>query len=168
MTHNNSLHFINIFGILSSFIYTAWLVQSVQGGTSLISYLSGTLLAFLLLLIVFTKQNTHQPKQLQIIILWAILFRVLALFAEPILEDDHFRYLWDGYRFVTSGTPYGTAPAEFFTVNSVPEPMLAILDRINYPEIPTLYGPVNQWVFGLAYLIFPASLLTLKCLIFKF
>ena len=168
MVHKNPLHFINIFGLLSSLIYVTWLIQSVQGGTSLISYLNGTLLAFLLLFTVFTKQNINQPNQLQRIIFWAILFRALGLFAEPILEDDDFRYLWDGYRFVTSGTPYGIAPAEFFTADNLPKPMLAILDRVNYPEIPTLYGPVSQSVFALAYLIFPASLLTLKCLIFSF
>ena len=48
------------------------------------------------------------------IFLLAIALRVLALFAVPILEDDYFRYLWDAYRFATTGSPYGAAPAAFF------------------------------------------------------
>ncbi len=165
MHHYKSIHSI---GLLTSVIYCIWLIQSVNNGVSLISYLTGNLFAFLLLWIAFTQQNLTCVKQLKIIFYWAILFRLLGLFAEPILEDDHYRYLWDGYRLVTSGSPYGRTPAEFFTDETVPQAMQAVLDRINYPEVATIYGPISQGIFALAYLIAPASLLALKCLLIGF
>jgi hypothetical protein len=165
MFYNKSIHII---GLLSSIIYSIWLIQSVSIGVSLASYLTGNLVAFLLLWGAFSQQNLNQPKQFQIILFWAILFRLLGLFSEPILEDDHYRYLWDGYQFVSNGSPYGRAPADFFTDEKVPQIMQAVLDRINYPEVPTIYGPVSQAIFAVAYLIAPASLLALKCLLIGF
>lgn len=165
MFYNKSIHII---GLLTSIIYSIWLIQSVSIGVSLASYLTGNLVAFLLLWGAFSQQDLNQPKQFQIILFWAILFRLLGLFAEPILEDDHYRYLWDGYQFVSNGSPYGRAPADFFTDEKVPQIMQAVLDRINYPEVPTIYGPVSQAIFAVAYLIAPASLLALKCLLIGF
>ncbi len=155
-------------GLLTSIIYSIWLIQSVTSGVSLASYLSGNAVAYLLLWIAFIQQNLNRSKQLQIIFCWAILFRLLGLFAEPILEDDHYRYLWDGYQLVSSGTPYGLSPIVFFTDDSVSQVMQGVLDGINYPEIPTIYGPVSQWIFAIAYMIAPASLLALKCLLVGF
>ena len=87
----------------------------------------------------------------------AIALRVLALFALPLLEDDHFRYLWDGYRFAVSGTPYGAAPSAFFADASVPRTFQTILNFINYPDIPTIYGPVMQLLFVAAYALAPGN-----------
>lgn len=165
MFNNKSIHII---GLLTCIIYIIWLIQSVGNGVSLVSYLTGNLLAFLLLWRAFSQQNLSQPKQFQVILFWAILFRLLGLFAEPILEDDHYRYLWDGYQLVSSGSPYGRAPANFFTDDTVPQAIQAVLDRVNYPEVPTIYGPVSQAIFATAYLIAPASVLALKCLFFGF
>lgn len=159
---------INLTGLFTSIIYSTWLYQSLTCGVSLTSYLSGNILAFVLLYIAFFQQNIKQPKQLQIILFWAILFRFLGVFAEPILEDDHYRYLWDGYQFVSNGTPYGRSPASFFSVNDISVAMQAVLDGINYPEVATIYGPVSQGIFAAAYLIAPASLLALKCLLIGF
>jgi alpha-1,6-mannosyltransferase len=95
----------------------------------------------------------------------AALFHVIGLFGLPLFEDDPYRYLWDGYRFVESGSPYGAAPAAFFADSTVPEAMRRILDGINYPEIPTIYAPGLQTVFGLGYLIAPAALWPIKLLL---
>ncbi len=42
-------------------------------------------------------------------LLWALLFRLCGLYGGPLLEDDFWRYLWDGFRFAAAGTPYGAA-----------------------------------------------------------
>lgn len=92
------------------------------------------------------------------VIVFAVLFRLVGVFAYPVLEDDHFRYLWDGWMFVEFGTPYGIAPAQFFSDDAVvPDALTEALDGINYPEIPTVYGPVAQWIFGASYLAAPAK-----------
>lgn len=99
------------------------------------------------------------------ILLWAVAFRVVGLFAFPVLEDDWYRYLWDGRMLVETGSPYGVAPLAFFGDPSVPTAFADLLDGVNHPDLPTVYGPVTQLVFGLAYLIAPGSLLALKLLL---
>lgn len=92
------------------------------------------------------------------LIVWAVAFRVCGLFGVPLFEDDYFRYLWDGYRFAETGTPYGWAPAASFADDNVPAAFQRVLDQVNYPDVPTIYGPTTQIVFLLGYLVAPASL----------
>ena len=99
------------------------------------------------------------------LILWAVLFRVCGLLGVPLFEDDYFRYLWDGYRFAETGTPYGWAPAASFADLSVPETFQRILDQINYPDIPTIYGPTTEYAFLLAYFLAPGSLVALQLIL---
>jgi len=99
------------------------------------------------------------------IIVFAVLFRAIGFFIFPILEDDFYRYLWDGYILNEQGSPYVNAPSAYFGLDSVPENFELILDGINYPEIATVYGPFCQWIFGLAYLIAPGQLWVLKLLV---
>lgn len=108
----------------------------------------------------------YERKQLQvsipILLAFAVLFRLIALFGLPIFEDDFFRYLWDGRMLVETGNPYGIAPAEFFGTELLDEKFEDILGQINYPHVATIYGPVCQWIFGLAYLIAPGSVWPLQ------
>ena len=99
------------------------------------------------------------------LILWAVLFRVSGLVGVPLFEDDYFRYLWDGYRFAETGTPYGWAPAASFADASVPEAFQRILDQVNNPDVPTIYGPTTECVFALAYFLAPGSLAALQLLL---
>jgi hypothetical protein len=101
------------------------------------------------------------------IIFWACVFRIIGVFSYPVLEDDHFRFLWDGYQFVSSGSPYVAAPAAFFDAE-LSDRFEDILSAINYPEVPTIYAPVTQSVFALAYLISPGQIWALKLLLVLF
>ena len=88
----------------------------------------------------------------------ALLLRLVAVQAEPLLEDDHFRYLWDGMRTVQHFDPYRQAPSAFFGLNNLAAPWQDILSGINNPEIPTIYGPVLQALFALAHLLAPGQI----------
>ena len=99
------------------------------------------------------------------LILWAVVFRFCGLAGGPFYEDDFYRYLWDAYRFATSGTPYGAAPEEFFIDPEVPVLFQRVLDGINYPELPTIYGPTTQFVFLLGFWIQPASVGVLQAIL---
>ena len=88
----------------------------------------------------------------------ALLLRLVAVQAEPLLEDDHFRYLWDGMRTVQHFYPYRQAPSAFFGLNNLAAPWQDILSGINNPEIPTIYGPVLQALFALAHLLAPGQI----------
>ena len=99
---------------------------------------------------------------------WAVAFRLCGWAAWPLMEDDYFRFLWDGFQLVATGNPYAAAPAAFFTDPSVPERFQDILDQINYPHVPTIYGPVCQLLFGASYLIAPAELWAWKLCVLIF
>ncbi len=95
---------------------------------------------------------------------FALVFRLLGVWAYPVLEDDFFRYLWDGWQTVSRGSPYGIPPAHFFAVDNIVEPWSGILDGINYPDVATVYGPTAQWLFALSYHMAPAEVWPLQVL----
>jgi len=72
---------------------------------------------------------------------------------------------WDGRQFATTGNPYASAPATFFKDAEVPERFSSILDQINYPHVPTIYGPVCQVGFLVSYWIAPGRLWPWKLLL---
>lgn len=89
---------------------------------------------------------------------WALLFRLCGLFSQPVLEDDHYRFLWDGRQLIESGNPYAQPPSAFFGATNLPPEWNEILDRVNYPQVPTVYGPVCEYAFGLSHLLAPGQL----------
>ena len=99
------------------------------------------------------------------LIVWAVAFRLCGLAGGPFFEDDFYRYLWDAYRFATTGTPYGAAPEAFFVDPAVPAVFHGVLDGINYPELPTIYAPVTQLVFLLGYWLQPGSVTALQAIL---
>lgn len=106
------------------------------------------------------------PRPLLVAIwVWAVVWRAVGLFGQPVYEDDWARYLWDGRQLVETGQPYGKPPQEFFGDESLDEAWTSVLDGINHPDIPTVYPPVCQAVFGLSYAIAPAQLWPLKGLL---
>ena len=88
----------------------------------------------------------------------ALVLRVIAVQAEPLLEDDHYRYLWDGMRTAQHFDPYRLAPSAYFGANDLAPRWQDILSGINNPSIPTLYGPVLQALFALAHGLAPGRL----------
>lgn len=98
----------------------------------------------------------------RVVWLGAIVFRLIGLGVTPDWEDDYFRYLWDGYQLVTTGDPYAEAPLAAFGRAGIPEKMEAVLDGINHPEYPTVYGPAAQAVFGATAAVSPGSFWLLK------
>ena len=106
-----------------------------------------------------------EPIPVARLLFWAVAFRLCGFIGGPIYEDDFFRYLWDGYRFAAAGTPYGISPEAFFLDETVPLALRTILDQINHPELPTIYGPTAQALFLLAYYIQPGSVAALQALL---
>lgn len=96
------------------------------------------------------------------IFILAFVVRLISIQAWPLLEDDFFRYLWDGRQTALTGSPWAHPPEAFFSDIELPQQWQWVLNHINYPELPTLYGPVLQYTFALAYYIKPASLAALQ------
>lgn len=72
--------------------------------------------------------------------------RLALAFAEPMLSDDIYRYVWDGRVAAAGINPFVWAPAD---------PTLAglrdqvIWPQVNHPEVPTIYPPAAQALFWL-------------------
>ena len=101
--------------------------------------------------------KTDRSIPIVALLFWALIFRIIGIYAFPVLEDDFYRYLWDGFRFVSSGSPYIQPPSEFFADNTLNDSFEHILGSIGYPDFPTVYGPACQWLFALSYLIAPGE-----------
>ena len=152
-------------GSLLILLWTAlavWSQHSSQlpvGG--LLAILAG---AWITLLIVWKGLKVQDNSQWKLwILIFAIAMRIPSFFATPLYEDDYFRFLWDGWNFATQGSPYVGAPEESFGhEEQMPAKMVSILQRVNYPEVPTIYPPACQFFFLIAALIEPGSLFALR------
>ncbi|MDQ3440971.1 MAG: glycosyltransferase 87 family protein, partial [Planctomycetota bacterium] len=107
------------------------------------------------------------------LLLIGVVMRLAMMPARPVLENDYFRYLWDGAVTAHGMSPYVYAPAQVqraldgrpadadeFIPSSVVR--LArksgpVIWRIGAPEVTTIYPPVAQAVFALAHVISPWS-----------
>lgn len=116
-------------------------------------------------LIAATRDAAWSRSDLPLLLAAAATLRLLGIVGAPILEDDHYRYLWDGFRLIEHGTPYGVPPAASFGDTSLPQYAEDLLSGVNNPDVPTIYGPVLQALFGISHLIAPGQLWPLKSLL---
>ena len=87
-----------------------------------------------------------------------IAMRVLMIASVPVLEDDYFRYLWDGGVTVSGINPYSYSPENVLGNNGVPEKLTklasdagGILENINNPSVRSIYPPIAQAAVALSY-----------------
>ncbi len=104
-----------------------------------------------------------------------IAMRVLMIVSVPILEDDYFRYLWDGGVTVSGVNPYSFSPENVLGNNGIPEKLAelagesgGIIENINNPSVRTIYPPIAQAAFALSYLIDPFGLITWRIILLVF
>jgi len=164
LTERSAIHYAG-FGMACCYSVLTWRSQFETGISLSIFYAClGIATLFYCLPLKFVLPR----PTLTAIIGWAIVFRLLGFLGKPIFEDDFYRYLWDGYQLITHGNPYQYAPEAFFDDPAVSLSFQFILGNINYPEIPTVYGPSLQFLFGLSYWIAPAEIWPLKALLIGF
>ena len=126
---------------------------------------------------------------------FGLLYRALLIPTDLIIEDDIYRYLWDGKVVAHGMNPFRYSPEqvlEFADGESEVEyskeeeaalrrltellkpgvgqhnEFREIIEQINYPEVPTIYPPFSQLVFAISYYIQPGHIPTLKTLITLF
>jgi hypothetical protein len=92
----------------------------------------------------------------------ALLLHLVALFGVPAFEDDYYRFIWDGWQIATFGTPYGTPPEAFFADTQVPIALREILDGVNNPDLPTIYGPALELLFAGVFALAGTEILGLR------
>lgn len=106
----------------------------------------------------------HGGGTVPVVIVFAALFRLAALPAPPLLDDDIHRYLWDGKVWASGVDPYLYAPDSFFL-----EPLRDENHaKIGFPYLRTIYPPLAQALFRLAHGLAPGSATALKALLMTF
>jgi len=143
---------------------------------TLVLLLAGLVFLYLSELIIYTQAGKW-------LIIWIIavgtLMRVFMLFSTPILEDDYYRYLWDGAVTANGFNPYQYSPEQIREGLSggteIPSPLLAlaresgaIINSINHDYLRSIYPPLTQGAFALAYLLKPWSLTAWKIVLLLF
>ena len=90
--------------------------------------------------------------------------RLVWFATPPPLEDDFYRYLWDGAVVAAGFNPYAFSPEQIAQGARIP-PALAdlatagrpVLDRINFPDFTSIYPGVAQLAFAAAHRLAPWS-----------
>lgn len=126
----------------------------------------------------YIKQTAYVKNLTILIFMVGFLIRLLMVYSSPILEDDYYRYLWDGAVLANGYNPYQYAPDEFkgysyngevpVELTKLAESNRRILDNINHPQLKTVYPPVAELSFALAYLVKPFSLISWKAVLLIF
>lgn len=115
------------------------------------------------LAVVFIKHPLSGRAALTIAFGVGLLMRLLMFGSTPILEDDAYRYLWDGAVVVNGQNPYRYSPEEINreapqALQQLAEQSGDVIERINHPKLRTLYPPTAQLFFAAGHLVKPFDL----------
>ena len=134
-----------------------WFTSAAGPGSQLASILLASLASMVMSLWI-SQDIRFKDTPVGWLLVLALGIRLIATQASPLLEDDHYRYLWDGFQTATTANPYRWAPSHFFG-SELDGPLWgAVLSAINNPDIPTIYGPALQGLFALAYWVNPGHI----------
>jgi hypothetical protein len=103
-----------------------------------------------------------QSTSVRAVLAGAIVLHLIAFLGIPAFEDDYYRFIWDGWQIAAFGTPYGVPPEAFFGDERVPLALQKILDGVNNPDVPTIYGPALELLFAGIYSIAGTELFGLR------
>lgn len=162
---------LTILGVLSCLLYEGIIWKTLPIPVML-SFFTAAFIVYLISIFIAVRAK---QQSLIVATIWgfAIAFRFLLLFSEPILEIDIYRYLWDG-RVVTAGiSPFQYSPQQVLEANQNEEhpadlqKLIAIreaspsikhiLSKIHFEEYTTIYPPVSQAVFAVSQFATPLN-----------
>jgi len=114
-----------------------------------------------LLLLRFSKRLSlfgMNRSMLFLLVAAAVLIRLIVLFGSgdsTCLSGDVYRYIFEGNMVLHGYNPYTTAPE---AMAATPLVDTTIFPRILQPAVPTVFPPLSQYIFGLAYLLHSDSI----------
>lgn len=108
-----------------------------------------------------------------VVLAFAVAFRVVLWWSQPIQERDLYRYLWDGRVFCEGINPYRYSPAQIDQVRDTtkgnteikrlrqllkraPE-VHRIFNLVEHRNVPTIYPPFSEAVFAVTAIITPEN-----------
>lgn len=149
--------------------------EAGTGGPSLLTLLGLFAGAFCVYLFAI-RIAARAPQNGRLVWLIAVsgfIFRLTLLVSDPIEEIDLYRYLWDGSVITQRVSPFRYSPHQVLGActdsdlpddlsrlvklrDSTPE-MTTILKKVHFGELPTIYPPMSQAVFGLCAWLTPQT-----------
>jgi hypothetical protein len=115
-------------------------------------------LIYLVAIIVLNKTGLSKVQTLSILLLF-FLIKILFISIEPIGSDDYYRYMWDGKVQTNGINPYLYSPNDQ-NLNPLHSELLP--EKVSYSQIRTIYFPVSQFLFTLAYWVSGENAVGLK------
>lgn len=126
----------------------------------------------------FSLKLNSSTCGLVFIIIGGMALRTVTIFSTPILEDDYFRYLWDGAVLSKGLSPYDYYPEQIvggnsakaipFALKSLAKESGETINRINHPQLRTIYPPIAQLAFLIAHWLKPWSILSWRIVLLFF
>jgi hypothetical protein len=115
---------------------------------------------------------SDQERALIAVIAVGCLIRLVWFFAPPMIEDDFYRYLWDGAVLAHGYNPYTHSPADVLAGNA-PETLKSlaaesgqIISLINFPALRSIYPGTAEALFAVAHWFAPWDVNGLRTLFF--
>ena len=104
-----------------------------------------------------------QKPNWKLLLGFGIVCRLVFLFAIPNLSQDFYRFIWDGRLIGEGVNPYLSTPQEWmqsgnFEVVEQAQELVGGMQNLNASNF-TSYPPVSQWVYALAGVLYPKSIL---------
>ena len=89
-------------------------------------------------------------QSVPLVLTLAIALRLILIPVGPVFSDDAYRYIWDGELVASGVDPYQKTPVEVARDSAV-RPNSVELSQLNSPTYYSVYPPVAQLSFALAY-----------------
>lgn len=146
--------------IVASLYWTQLSSQFIYGESHATRPIAAFVISYLLLATALTGGWFWFRRHGMAVPLWLVLSvavaaRVLLLPSDLIQENDVYRYVLDGQAVLHGQNPFQHAPAsvselgrENFRKTLGTEEAKAVLERIGYPSVPTVYPPIAQLSFA--------------------
>ena len=107
------------------------------------------------------KKIFNKKVWLPLIVLTGLISRVVLIPSTPVLEDDFYRYLWDGAVTANGINPFEYSPLDIENDSlQIPGKLIqlkveagSVYKNINHRHIRTIYPMLAQFTFAAAYLI---------------
>ncbi|MGB0645801.1 MAG: glycosyltransferase 87 family protein [Bradymonadia bacterium] len=148
----NSLVLLPFLGSLSYYFMGSSGIKSAVVGYSL------SFIPYLCLLWFMGKYPSIKLSK-KLILFGVGIASIPLLMCEPILSEDIWRYVWDGFRVGSGQNPYCLAPNDSSLDPFANQYELAdVRQKIGHAQLPTIYPPVAQFIFSATSMFSPSSL----------
>lgn len=141
--------------IADQFIYEVNLANAPIVAFVISQIAAGLIFLFLLPLI---PRVTSTRNLVILVVMTGLILRLCMFGSNAIMELDFYRYLWDGAVTASGFNPYLFSPETILQGSNPALQNLAkdsghIISRINYADLRTIYPPLTQLYFALAFTI---------------